>query len=540
MDNLSKDGNIQNNNAPTSGDIFTNKDSTYGEALKDVPGQQPVQPYVEDENINNLKVQNENEYLDANNGQNVDYGQSSGNNPPPPFEENKTKKYVIIFLIAIIILGLFFLVFKYLFNKKPTSPKDTKITLIYWGLWENEDVMRGVIDDYERNNPNISIKYLRQNITQYRERLQAAIDRGEGPDIFRFHNTWVPMLRNQLAPLPKILFSDEEYKNTFYPVALSDLLMGENYYGIPLEIDGLLLYYNEDILKSANVPVPKTWIDMQNAAQTLTVKEKGKVITGGVALGTAENIENFSDILGLMMLQNSTKLSSSLLSCVSSQSTNCAIETLAFYRKFGESPNNSWDASLDNSILSFSSAKVAMIIAPSFQAFKIADLVKNNGINLNFKTAQVPQLPCPAGKTCSSINWATYWVEGVSVKSKNSESAWKFLKYLSEKDTMEKMYQEQIKTRKLFGEPYSRVDLGTKLIDNPYIAPLIAEAPTMKSFYLSSNTQEGETGINSRLINYLKDAVNSLSEGVSPDSAIKTADNGFKQVFQSFGINPLP
>ena len=53
------------------------------------------------------------------------------------------------------------------------------------------------------------------------------------------------MLVNQLAPVPKSIFSDDEYAATFYPVALSDLSRGGNYYGIPLEIDGLLLFYND-------------------------------------------------------------------------------------------------------------------------------------------------------------------------------------------------------------------------------------------------------------------------------------------------------
>ncbi len=58
----------------------------------------------------------------------------------------------------------------------------------------------------------------------------------------------------------------------------------------------------------------------------------------------------------------------------------------------------------------------------------------------------------------------------------------------------------------------------------------------MKSFYLASRTNDGETGINSSLIKYLKDAVNSLSQGVSIETAILTADKGFKQVFDRYKI----
>jgi multiple sugar transport system substrate-binding protein len=535
MDNNSKNQNDQNPTS-SSGEIYSNQESSYAETLKDVPLEAPQQPFIGEQDVSGQTTE---PATDSYGNQNTGYETSEGQGytESPPFEENKARKYVIIILIALIILGLFFLVLKFLMNRKPKVPADAKITLTYWGLWEEEETMRGVIDEYQQKNPNITIIYLKQSPKQYREKLQVRIDKGEGPDIFRFHNTWTPMLINQLASVPKNIFSDEEYTTTFYPVVLSDLSRKGNYYGIPLEIDGLLLFYNDDILKSANVSVPKTWKNMLEASQSLTVKEKGKIITSGAALGTAENIEHFSDILGLMMLQNGSQLNSSFMSCSDPKKRDCASESLKYYRQFAEEPNNGWDGKMDNSIIAFSSAKTAMLIAPSYQAFTIQQLAVNNGINLNFKTAQVPQLPCPDGMTCPPINWATYWVEGVNVKSKNTDAAWKFLKYLSGKETMEKLYQDQVKIRKLFGEPYSRVDLGEKLAGNQYLAPLIIEAPTMKSFYLSSNTQEGETGINSRMINYLKNAVNSLSEGVSAESAIGMVDSGAKQVFQSFGIN---
>ncbi len=260
---------------------------------------------------------------------------------------------------------------------------------------------------------------------------------------------------NQLAPMPKSVYSDEEYKKTFYPVINNDLRVGDNYYGIPFEIDGLVLFYNEDILKSANVAVPSTWEDVRNSISKITVKEKGRIVTSAIALGTAENIEHFSDILGLMFLQNGTKITSSLNSCADNSSTSCSLDTMTFYRQFAEAPNNTWDDSLENSIAAFSSGKVAMIIAPSWQVFTIKEISKNS--NLNFKIAPVPQLPCPKSQSsCVSVNWASYWVEGVSSKSKYISASWDLLKYLSQAESLQKLFAEQMKYRKLFGDPYSR------------------------------------------------------------------------------------
>jgi len=451
---------------------------------------------------------------------------------PPPFVEDKRKKYIVFAIVVIIILLVIGVAVGFFTRKSRPAPSVNKVTLTYWGLWEDKNLIQPILDDYNRGNPNITVNYVNQNKQQYRERLQNALAKGEGPDIFRFHNTWLPMFKNDLAAVPKTIYSDSDFENIFYPVVTSDLKFQGNYYGIPLTIDGLMLFYNEDILKGANIPPPVTWVDAQNVIPKLTVKEKDKIITAGIAMGTAENIEHFSDILGLMMLQNGTQMTSSLFSCADKSSTSCAVEALTFYRKFAETPNNVWDDTLDNSIVAFAQGKVAFIFAPSWQVFTIKAL----NPNLNFKTAVVPQLPC-AKSPCPSVNWATYWVEGVSVKSKFQKEAWDFLKYLSDESTMKKLYSLEAQSRKFFGEPYSRKELAKTLSDSEYLAPLITEAPSMKSFYTASRTFDGDTGLNSTMIKYLKDAVNSLSQNVSPETALKTVDEGFKQVFSRFGIS---
>ena len=172
-----------------------------------------------------------------------------------------------------------------------------------------------------------------------------------------------------------------------------------------------------------------------------------------------------------------------------------------------------------------------MIIAPSWQAHGLKTLSPT----LNFKTAPVPQLPCE-NEPCPRVDFASFWVEGVSAKSPSQTASWELLKYLSQKETMQKIYAEQVKVYPLFGEPYSRVDLSDSLSDNIYLSPLMEEAPTMKSFYTASRTNDGDTGMNTTLNTYFKNAVNSMREGTSAETALKTVAKGFVQVFSRFNL----
>jgi multiple sugar transport system substrate-binding protein len=105
---------------------------------------------------------------------------------------------------------------------------------------------------------------------------------------------------------------------------------------------------------------------------------------------------------------------------------------------------------------------------------------------------------------------------------------------MTSKETVTKLYTEASKTR-LFGEPYARVDLASTVSEDPYVGAYIKQAATAKSFPLASRTFDN--GMNDKLIKYVEDAINSLTQGTSPQAALDTAANGFRQVLSSYGLS---
>ncbi|MBI3576986.1 extracellular solute-binding protein [Candidatus Gottesmanbacteria bacterium] len=434
--------------------------------------------------------------------------------PPAPHGGSSMVRRLIMVLVFLFLAGIVFAGARFALGFLGGVKE---VTISYWGLWENESIIAPVISAFQVAHPKIKVEYVKQSPKQYRERLQAAITRGDGPDAFRFHNSWVPMLKNELALVPKTTMTPAEFSSTFYPIAGASLVAGSSIFGIPLEVDGLGLYYNEYLFAAAGVKVPTTWEEVLNVVPKLTVRTGDTITTSAIALGTWGNVEAASDILATMMLQNGANLVN--------PTGKEAEETLVFYRKFATpaDPVYTWNDTLDNSMYAFATGRVAMILAPSWRAFDI----KQINPNLRFKIAPIPQLPG------STVTWASFWVEGVSAKSKYPEQSWEFIKYLTSKEGATKLYTEESKIR-LFGEPYARVELASTIADDPYAGAFIKQATSAKTFPLASRTFDN--GLNDKLIKYMEDGVNGLAAGSAPAAVLRTMSSGFQQVLSQYGL----
>lgn len=439
--------------------------------------------------------------------------------PMPPHQDNKMK-YLIVAGGVVFFILIFALLLKVIFGAKPVQ-KD--VTLQYWGLWEDKQIYDPLIAQYQQKNPHVKINYQKMTPQDYREKLIARSKNGQGPDIFRFHNTWLPEIQEVASPLPSNIMSNSEFEKTFYPIHKKDLFFDNKYYyGLPLEVDGLVLVYNESLFKKAGInKAPATWDEILETLGKLAVPDQatGQMITSPIAIGTASNVEHFSEIFGLMLIQNGGSLSK--------LDQPEAADALESYRKFAEPPNEFWNSLMPNSLTAFIQEKVAMIIVPSWQILAI----KGANPDLAIKVIEAPQLP----GSKKPLSLASYWVEGVSKYSKNQIEAWKFLKYLSEKENMTKIYEQQSKTR-LFGEPYSRKDLASSLIQNQYIGAVIRQAETDAYISLPLVSRTYDNGLNKGVVDYIENAINETVQGSSYSEALRKASQGVNQVFTLYKI----
>lgn len=451
--------------------------------------------------------------------------------PPPPVEDSSDGSSKLKLLmkigIGVVVLGvvaavLIFFVLP-LFGKK-----DTDASLIYWGLWEDERTMKPLLDDFHRENPKITVTYEKQSKEQYSEKLRTRIDDGGGPDIFRFHNTWMPIMDEYLAPLPQEAVDPEAFRADYFQIVQDDLMPPPDnaIYGIPLGIDTLAMFVNTEILRSAGYSAPKTWIDFKKIVrgdEGITVKdqESGVITTAGAALGSTSNIHRYPDIMSMLFVQNGADPYN--LSATPRPSS----EALEFFTEFAKGENISWNESLEESLLAFTEGKLAIYFGYSWDIIAI----KARNPELQFIVHPVPNLGKP-------ITVASYWVEGVSRETKHKDAAFAFMKFLAKKETQQKFYKLAADSRPRdaqFGPPYARRDLAETLKDNSLIYPFVEQAKNdVYPAFFASDTHD--VGYNDALNEYLGVAIDKTRGNSSSDTAVSDLTKGVDQILIKYEI----
>ncbi|KKT30058.1 MAG: Extracellular solute-binding protein family 1 [Candidatus Collierbacteria bacterium GW2011_GWC2_44_18] len=455
-----------------------------------------------------------------------------GYQPPasvnPPKVSSSPFKMITPIIIGLVVIGLvayilFRILGKTVSDKTQSVSPSTAVTLTYYGLWEPSSVMKPVIDAFEKQNPNIKVDYQLQSPQDYQDRVKTALESQSSPDVVRLHTTWLPLFAADLLPASSNTLSATELATNFYPIISKLLVSGNQVYGAPMTAETLGLFVNTAILQQKQLQPPKTWEDLLTAAKAVRELEPitGKIRRAGVALGNTTNVEYWPDIVSMMLLQAGVSLTD-----INGPEVGV---TLKYYTDF-VTKHQVWDDTLPPSTVAFANEKVAMIIAPSW----VAKDIKSINPSLSWQVVPVPQLP-----DIDPINWTSIWFEGVARNSAHPQEAWKFVSFLASANAQQILFDSATQDRG-FPQPPANKAVAEIASKNPVLAPFVESLNTAKTFYTASKTQDSKTAINSRLIKYLEDAINSTATNQEDNKIVETLHNGFTQILSQYGLVAAP
>jgi multiple sugar transport system substrate-binding protein len=460
-----------------------------------------------------------------------------------------------IFLLLFIFIFLITSGFGCKMVNKEVQEAMKPITLEYWRVWDGPDAFEEIITAYNQLHPFIKINYKKLRYSEYERELLEAMAEDRGPDIFSIHNTWVKKYQNMLTPMPDTItmaypivkgsikkevipelrtkkslslgdlqnnFVDVVYGDVVYPEIVEKEVVGERIYALPLSVDTLAMYYNKDLLNNSGIPeTPSYWnTAFQQTVKKLTKQDtKGNIIQSGVALGGSTNIERYSDILSVLMMQNGTVmledgrvLFHSIPSYLKNDNIFPGLEALRFYTDFANPAKEvySWNSEMENSLNLFIQGKLALFFGYAYHLPEI----KTGAPKLNFGVAKLPQIE----GSSRQINFANYWVEGVSKKSEHITEAWDFVQFMASSEQVKK-YLDKVK------KPTALRALVNDQAADDDIKVFVEQVLTAKSWYKGDDANAAEIIIG--------EMIDSMVRGDDkPDNIIKLGAGRVQQTLE--------
>jgi len=351
------------------------------------------------------------------------------------------KQRNIVIGVSAAVIGFVALIY-FSFIAKPRA-----ITLQVWGI-ESVEKMTQVFDQFTSGYPHLTIFYTQFSEEEYHQALLKAFADNEAPDVFFVYDTWFPKYQNKAWPL--YLPQDKQITvkkllETYSETSLKPVLVNNSYlYGIPVSIDTLALYYNQDIFNASAIPLPpKTWEEVLDLIPKLRILEpNGRLIRSAIALGTSNNVRWATDILSALMGQLGSPVVDENLGLVvfkdvtlwQNQSIVPAEAALQFYTQFANplSINYSWNENLPDSVIAFSQGKTALMIGYE----QAIDVLREYNPLLNFKISSLPNFR----NNPNQNNYARISYYLVSTQTKHPKESWLFLKFLNSNEGADAYY----------------------------------------------------------------------------------------------------
>lgn len=147
-------------------------------------------------------------------------------------------------------------------NCGPSTGGDT-VTVRFWGLGREGEVVAELIPQFEKENPNIRVRVQQIPWTAAHEKLLTSHVGGSSPDVAQLGNTWVPEFAaiNALQPLDPLLARTREIaRDSYFTGIWNTNIVNDTLFGVPWYVDTRVIFYRKDILAAAGYDsIPQDW-----------------------------------------------------------------------------------------------------------------------------------------------------------------------------------------------------------------------------------------------------------------------------------------
>ncbi|NWF51363.1 MAG: sugar ABC transporter substrate-binding protein [Ignavibacteriaceae bacterium] len=333
---------------------------------------------------------------------------------------------LISLIIFIFLLGLFYACSQH-------TNKET--TIKFWAMGSEAEYVTKLVPEFEKRNPGIKVKVQAVPWNAAQEKLITAFASDNTPDACQLGNTWVPQFTylNAIINLDDFIAESKVIrKENYFPGIWDTNVIDSAVYGIPWYVDTRLMFYRTDTFERAGYKQPpKSWDELYDLCKKIKALYKGK---DKYAIYLPTNEWPPFIIFGL---QNNASL-------LKDNNTRAYFSSREFKEAF-------------DFLIKFHKEKLAPIgisqVTNVYQALKdeyfsvyisgpwnINEFKKWMTGNLTDKWSTAP-MPSKSGEDYPGVSLAGGSSLVIFKNSENKKEVWKFIEYLSEKETQIEFYK---------------------------------------------------------------------------------------------------
>lgn len=300
-----------------------------------------------------------------------------------------------------------------------TQCANAKVVLNFWEFSVGEELMRFLLDKFQKQNPDIEVKVQQLSWDYGFEKIVLSVAANNAPDICELGTDWVPKFSSSgvLLDVTEDMADIKDKYLLWEPVTYKGRL-----YGAPWLAGTRVLFYNRGLFFKAGLnpdKPPATWDELLFAAKK--IKEMGEDMYG-FGIFAAEPYAPWQEFLPFAWGNGGDVLSPDMSECI--LNSQAVLEAMEFYNRL--KPYSMVDRQPQVN-MHFANGKVGMQIS----GFWNFNLIPRHNPSLNFGVALLPK---PSAAKGFSAAFAGGEVFVILKNSKHPKEALKLVKFLMEEE----------------------------------------------------------------------------------------------------------
>jgi multiple sugar transport system substrate-binding protein len=296
-------------------------------------------------------------------------------------------------------------------------------TITVWAMGGEGDKLPTLAKEFEALNPGVKIEVTAIPFDAAHDKLATAITANKTPDVSQIGTTWMGEFATQaLDPTPATID-----KSTFFEGAQKTTEVGGTSYGVPWYVETRLVYYRKDLAAKAGITtMPTDWAGLKSMAKAMQTKAGAK---WGIDL-QAGGQGSWQSILPFAW-SNGAEVASADQKKYTFDTPETA-EAVKYYQSYFTDKIAAKQLPQNSRAPSFVNGSVPMFISGPWEMGGLNDL---GGAGFKDKYGVMMM---PKQKTATSFVGGSDLA--VFKNSKNRDSAWKFVQWLSDPKTQVKFF----------------------------------------------------------------------------------------------------